>query len=639
MNNNRKSTLLLLLAAAAGITAAAMIAARGDDMPSLASPDTTMAPTAPRIAVSGEVAHPARTVVREANRHGVYTALVGTVLGFDSSLRSTTRFLNSAGRVAVEISHAITGRSEVVVAGRRDGEILIHVGFPGAGVIVTVGGQNGEANAIARLKRELASGCDVRMTETGQTAGYRFPTECSEEGRAHLRTLVATLRFVVPLDTEAVWSTEEADTTGRYECSYAWDNARLNKTEIRYLPSTGSPAPVTEARGVATFDREAGWLSNARFAQRTRLAIPSRTITGDLLVGCSLTDHKRTTVPSADWGGVWLPQTPEAVDDEILAAIEQQQRALAERTNFATVCAELKRLLASKNANPAASHDLARKLAALFRYRPEVLAELRVFVADPNTDRQLAATLIQATGSTDTKHTQAFLRDILTDAGFNSDMRLAATVATTNLDRPNAAVVGALAEVAASLHVPPALAGTGMLALGTFIHGRLDRTQTDATLKTLIGLEKVAASRGLAADWLEALGNAGADSAVNIASRYLRHDDAHLRLTALEAIRKVRSPNAVALLVNEASHDADPRVRLAAAEQLCARGGRQGLERIEAMLAHEDAFVRSRLIRALAGVPTAFATKLLERAANSDQAPHLRQLARKALEKRCYVAR
>jgi hypothetical protein len=154
------------------------------------------------------------------------------------------------------------------------------------------------------------------------------------------------------------------------------------------------------------------------------------------------------------------------------------------------------------------------------------------------------------------------------DPGLAPSLRTSATMSLFQLAHPNARVLG---DVAADIASAPELTGDdamAMLLLGA-LAPRAGEVRIGGTtaLDVLLGFEGKARHEDRLDLWLGALGNVGTDAVIPHAQRLLGHEQDSVRGAAYRALRRVPTPEALALLERGLS-DQSPSVRVDAVAAL-----------------------------------------------------------------------
>lgn len=163
------------------------------------------------------------------------------------------------------------------------------------------------------------------------------------------------------------------------------------------------------------------------------------------------------------------------------------------------------------------------------------------------------------------------------------------------------------------------------------LHGALadERARGDAPIADLLARERFAVERGLAVDWLEALGNSGREAVRDAGLRYLASTDVRERAAAVSALRRLTDERSLTALAGAATTDDATIVRVRAVDALAMRAGATALATLERVARQDaDAMVRSHAVQALAARPEReAAAQTLAQLAASDPSAQVREQA------------
>jgi hypothetical protein len=205
-------------------------------------------------------------------------------------------------------------------------------------------------------------------------------------------------------------------------------------------------------------------------------------------------------------------------------------------------------------------------------------------------------------------------------------VRVAALHALFQVGAADAATFAALAAIQADADAPAELHGTSLL-----LHGALadERARGDAPIADLLARERFAVERGLAVDWLEALGNSGREAVRDAGLRYLASTDVRERAAAVSALRRLTDERSLTALAGAATTDDATIVRVRAVDALAMRAGATALATLERVARQDaDAMVRSHAVQALAARPEReAAAQTLAQLAASDPSAQVREQA------------
>lgn len=596
------------------------VAAAGTDAVT-AAPAADTAPAMDRAAVDGRMRAPRAAYQLEAGDRvelAVALAVGGSLAMGDAAPQ--------------EFGCRIEGPLALTVLARRADELALMGAMAGAGIGGTA---HATASAGDALRAVLDEGFVVRMGADGSVRGYRFPAAASAEQRNQVRTLVAALRADVGGPAATEWNAIEPDATGTaHVCGTTADGGRtIERTKVAYETRGTDVLPAVAGSGRVVLDVHSGWWSEVAWRETAVLEVAE----ARLVVRAGATLHATLTacafataapVQAFDWDAPWSPAS--GALDRDGAAVDPEHLVLERELRGVSMQAVLQQLrtLLQRGADDEQLHAARRRIVWLVRNDPSALRELQALVSEPGVDAALVAEALGAAGSADTRSSQQFLAD-LARGQFAATTRLSALHALFQATEPGAAVAAAEA-VFGDAGATAELQGTSLLLLGALAD---ERAMDAAHVQALLGHEQAALERGLAIDWLEALGNAGRPEVVDAALRHLGAADERQRAAAVSAVRRTADARAVAALVEHASTDDSALVRMRAIEALALRAGPAALASLErAALEDRDANVRLTAVLGLAGRSERTAVRaVLQRVAGQDASHHVREAAAAAL--------
>lgn len=531
-----------------------------------------------------------------------------------------------------EFGCRIEGPLSLTVLARRAGEFALLGTMAGARV---AGRAHASAPAADALRAVLDEGFVVRMGTDGSVRGYRFPAMASAEQRNQVRTLVAALRADVGAPGATAWSALEADATGTAHVhgTSADDGRTIERTKVAYEARGTDVLPAVEGSGRAVLDVHSGWWSEVAWSEaavlevaEARLVVRAAATLQATLTACEFATA--APVQAFDWDAPWSPAC--GALDRDGAAVDPEHLALERELRGVSMQAVLQqlRILLQQDADDEQLHAARRRIVWLVRNDANALRDLQALVNEPGVDAALVAEALGAAGAADTLAAQEFLAGLAREP-LAATTRLSALHALFQATEPGAAVAAAEA-VFGDAGATAELQGTSLLLLGALA----DERATDAAhVQSLLSREQAALERGLAVDWLEALGNAGRPEVVDAALRHLGAPDERHRAAAVSAARRTMDARAVAALVERARTDDSALVRMRAIEVLAQRAGHAALASLErAAREDRDANVRLTAVLGLASRPERDAVRtVLQYVAGQDATREVREAAAAAL--------
>lgn len=575
---------------------------------------------------------------RSAVALGPYGAAAGQTFDFTLRCDASTELTGGEQKVPTGMTLRAKGNARFQVIDRRVDTVVFAVSFPDLEASVTAGARG---SAMTELAAALARPTLVRMRTDGTITGYRFAADSRAEQRNWVRTLVSSFRVGVPTDAASAWTRLEGDATGVATVVYevlAAAPLTIAKTKSAYQPTTNAE-PAVAGEGRAAFDAQLGWPVDSRYRETIDLALTK----ADFRVRTTLATEfafvaassQTVVVPGDLWDGTWAAVGGGGdVDVDEAASIEAIDRDALRGVTVPDLIATIVPLASADGGDRRALIAARDRLAALLAMDPAAVEALRHRLLDPSLDDASASVLLSALGAAATKEAQAVLQQFVQDGA--SARRVAALQATFQVSRLEPALLAGVRDVLVDPRAELDVAGTAMLLLGAVADpGRADADP--ARWSELLARESLAQERGLAAHWLDALGNSGRPEVVATVQRYLAHDDNATRTAAVTALRRIATEDATNLLASTAIDDATPRVRGAAVDILASRNGefaRAAFER--AILTDPAERVRRAAILALGREVQTHpdAQRLLRRVAATDSSTTLRSLALEVLGRR-----
>ncbi|MEZ5989990.1 MAG: hypothetical protein R3F30_12855 [Planctomycetota bacterium] len=338
-----------------------------------------------------------------------------------------------------EVRLTLGGELVVEVLGRDDDAWVLALSGTFAKAEMRIGTAP-QAEPAAYLAQALAEPTLLRMAADGRPLGLRFPDGLEAEQENLVRDLVHRLRFVV--DDGAEWRAVEADNSVEARYAYRWDPApaadepgvlRKQPLEVLHAPAEEFTARIA-GDAEAVFDLRTGWFSACHV--RGSLALGSESLPFELSYQHELSLHclgvafaTSRSVAVAD--GPWASLEPRLADEVVAGPTgAEARRALDE------VLAALIALFAEDPIDREAQFELRERLVALLRADPSLLEHLSPEL-DRYADRQaLVNTILAAIGAVRSPEAQRFLADLVEDGGRAATLRLGATVALFQTDRP-----------------------------------------------------------------------------------------------------------------------------------------------------------------------------------------------------------
>lgn len=416
----------------------------------------------------------------------------------------------------------------------------------------------------AKYEQELKLTLYFVTDPAGHLVEFRVPPAMSTFARGLLKAIPSYAQFARPKAAAREWSTEEADTMGRYTASYrcAFETS-CSKRKTGYVELLGgsyarpsaakvvvsrsgfeyslaSDARLLELSGDETLDVETGGgLGSMQAVSRIRL--------------------ERTSAPSS------LPREQLAALRTELGRLNAERpygsehgvrRTNLDRARFGDrrlpdLLAELGRL--KKDGDQRERSRLYVAMTALFRQMPDQARQALTALRSGKD----ADFIIDALGDAGTEEAQSVLRTALAETR-DADRRRRIVRALGHGEATDETV-----QLLVDLFDEHGLGGQARLALGAAAKGleRSDPERAAAVTNTIAATLVSETSPGLTVDGLRALGNAGGRTALPTVLSYLEHEDASIRAAAAQALRFVPGSDVDEVLVRVALEDESSSVR------------------------------------------------------------------------------
>jgi hypothetical protein len=205
-------------------------------------------------------------------------------------------------------------------------------------------------------------------------------------------------------------------------------------------------------------------------------------------------------------------------------------------------------------------------LVEALRARPDLVLAVEAMLATADREDPQARVALGALVGAGTAEAQAALGRLLDARRGDADFVKLLVPSVGFLEHPTPAIEQAVRTLAADDPRPQIRTMAG-LSVG-IMASHLDATDPARARAIVADIDARLRAATTPADLgaqLTVLGNAGTADAGQVASRYLGDDRAAVRASALEALRRVTSPDAEAALLRALATDPDPTVRASAA--------------------------------------------------------------------------
>lgn len=582
--------------------------------------------------VEGRVRQESTPVVGQPQRRGAESAPgMGDerpVADFHLEFRSLTQLSQGQDQQSIDLSFECTGR--LTELDTRDGERILELRMPELAIRLLVAqGAVDSSQAEAALRQPVL----IRLAADGRILGYRFSTQLRREWRNTIRSLYASLRSP---QSGLRWEGREGDAGGMASLVVESPAASAvdAEREVRWV-RTGYDAPAKH--GIRPQMRGEGrsrhatsiWPRESAYEERQEIVVPMGDvkITQELRVRSELVSEslERLQVPAGLWEGEWEPASGEA---DALASDEEDDASSDALDSLAFHLSSLQQFVHENRKDTPEFYDAFQRLVDQLVAGALDPEEVRRMLMDPSLDPQLARILAGAAGAAGTPALQNVLIDVAKTVHLDMERRSSALVALVQVVQPDTQAGQGLLALIQDPNTDSELRTASLYMLGAFA-GRAD---ADPLLfDQLLALESMSTTEGTLRQFLNALGNVGNMKILPTLERYLQHGDASLRAAAVDALRRLDSPDAFASLSQLASTDPSPQVRAEALGSLEKQPATLALPLLATALEDGDVSVRRAAVQALGQRDEPEATTLLQQARDRDPAPAVRSLASKLL--------
>ena len=592
---------------------------------------------------------PERTLLEPELSAGHYTAPIGSRMSYVFDLSSRYR-VEATGEGASQDSEAsamtVAGHVERTILDRRDEQILSAVTLPSLRISSPAGPAPKEDREAAALLAVAGQRLLVRFGTDGRLLGYGFPNGMNAEQRNLARSILGAFAFIVPIDREEAWETEEFDVTGHFLARYrrltSSDEALLpvRREKLRYtaMASQGNGVPKHHLEGFAQADlsRDIGWLAGASIDEGCEMELAGLPMRVFLRVAgkLELREARMVTVTSdeIDWAAANAPAGGHLEDLSAMAEASEQEtwRSLLQGVSLQDLLAELTALLNAGKYDSQEAFDAVRKLMWLARLAPEVAGQIEQMLVEGSLTEDVSHWVLAAMANAGTIEAQQMLTSLYVNPGLSETLRQSVALSMFDVLQPRPELVAAVATKLGSMSNIGVLEEASLLALGVLAtRERAGRVP----LATLFRLEDRVRRLGATDLWLEALGNVGGPEVFARVQRYLSDPSVDTRASAVSALRDVNTPEATKAIAEMSLRDASPRMRARAVKALAQRTGSSIAAVLCAIAQNDrDPGVQSAAVVALGRHPGQETKRVLSILAARANSVDLRALARRVLE-------
>jgi hypothetical protein len=564
------------------------------------------------------------------------------------------------------LTATLKGEMEITTthAGGDRVENFYVVRVPVVRLVVNGNDQTAQANEVSAT---LAQGFLVELNPVGKVTALYLSPQAGKFSQDFVRTLLATLQFVLPADSPeepGSWTTTEADRNGPYIARYRITKSAnpapaqlvIHKSKLRYLPVSASLSGEnlpgkSDARKKVTPKMD----FEAHFQSATGQLI---SLVGKEVLDTAVEDkdvaHSETTLRLTHVAAPKLSDTEKDGVIKSAAALKENSSRLTvfavksrseiegniQRTELGS--ATLADLMVQLNSLPtSAAVDRNKqqeletpvylKFKALIYVHPESCPQLGQVLAAADVSSSAFRILSGALGAVGHRQAQAALV-LAISARPQDSSALASLIATLGgAPHPTTESEKTLRETA--LNAPdPNVAGAAILALGSMARSlsATESARSGEIVDFLLRSESVAPAEKKQV-LLQAIGNSASTRALPVLTKLVNDESPAIRASALDALRNIPQTEVDPLLRQALAKDTQALVRLEAAFALGFR--KTSVESFNAqkkvLAAEKDDKVRSALLDNLAKMHKQFpeVRSILTQAAKDDPSEYVRKEA------------
>jgi hypothetical protein len=424
----------------------------------------------------------------------------------------------------------------------------------------------------------LAGTTFVTRDAHGRTKSIRFPDAMPEAGRNVVRDLLSLAQITLPETPAAAWTAREQDQSGAYDAAYtlestARESVAIRKERVVAKASDKRPrAEPGESRGgIFRVNPVHHAVESADVTVALTLRVGDKTI-GTTRAHVAL-DFRATTRESI----ASLTRELETLDRSLAApsdlAASDVDARLEQHIQERELCDDTWESLLAKASAPEVDRAKAfLKLKALFLLHPESCAAAGRTLAAAKDPNAMSFLLVSgALTSAGTREAQKALTSAATSVVGNTPIERVLIGNLGLLKTPTDETVTMLDSVAHG-NGDDESRGAARLARGS-LAGEMAKTDAKSVRASALVAEEVRAYQNASANEdrvlaLLALGNAGSDEALAVASEALHDADPRVRLAAASSLRFIAAGAAEDLLANCAQSDDVSAVRAEAVRSL-----------------------------------------------------------------------
>ena len=427
-----------------------------------------------------------------------------------------------------------------------------------------------EARQLAQryyIEREKVTG-----TITSIIIDRRIPAEIMQFQRD------AAFIFQTTIQPKAAYTAVESDNTGQHAVAYTMEAGRNESIYTRTKDTVKDAAKNTNAaNGTSQFVVGSGTLQEIHVHETVLIDQPEA---NDPAVSDTFEHHTLTVDVNFD---AYLITTSRSVDGEI-GKIAEEELASSEynEVSFDAILTDgsvidqdnseqIAELLMELEKKPT-DLSLLGMLTELVRNDASGVAQITKFLADQNPQGAWAQSIASVLVAVGTPEAQATIQSYFLEGKVEGELQRDVMIAASTLKAPTAEFVLAVAEIASDKGAFDQ--NTANLILGALVYPLAD-SNLDLATKLVSKLEGDLLAAEETTDvllYLRALGNAGQDSSFYSVAQFVEDEDAVIRMTAIESLRKMPSAEVEALLQQQIAKESNRTVQMAIVSVAMERG-------------------------------------------------------------------
>jgi hypothetical protein len=469
------------------------------------------------------------------------------------------------------------------VIANNERAVLVAYSFLRPQVVLSLDAQPLRESAEA-IAADMRAAVLAELDSHGRIQLVRFDPQTEEASRQFMRSLLATMQFVVPMATTSAegWEAWEDSPNGRCRAVYATapDAERKTlsfvKTRQEYDVGVVKPGPIdmkpTHKPGGAlqfAFDPVLGQVRTIRGSE-TLIVLLGDKVFAEGENSLTLELLNKQSLPEADADCLrrlardrqrqGAPESLMTKSPSWWTKLEAQKRELGDAT-LETLLADLAQQERVKDAKTD-QMPLFRKISALIFVHPETSLRWGELVRQAGPESLTLRLVPSALAAAGHEQAQAALVAVLKSRISDEAVAVRLIPVLAMVERPSELAEVTLRDV--TLHpAGPKIAASAQLGLGIMARS-LKQDQPDRAEKIVawaIGELETAQSVEMKHRFLLVLGNAGAQEGLPAIQKSLTDEDSGVRAAAVGALRFIGSDQAEALMTNVLGSDSEPQVR------------------------------------------------------------------------------